>query len=117
MPSSQLQELINPAQSQILVVGAALLLALVGAAWGFVAARGRGLVLALGGPLVLVLWQIHGALMARFGMDSLGLLLAEAAFVVMAGAGLGTVWGRIVGAPPKRKISEENVAAAPLAGE
>ena len=103
---SQLQELINPAQAQILVGGAALLLLLIGALWGFVVARARGLVLAVGGPLVYVLWLIHGALTARFGMDSLWLLIAEAAFVVVAGAGLGLVWGRIIGAPRPQEIKE-----------
>ncbi len=104
---SQLQELINPAQAQILVTVAAITLTLIGAAWGFIAARARGLVLALGGPLVFVLWLIHGALTARFGMDSLLLLLSEAAFVIVAGLGLGLVWGRIVGAPQERKDQVE----------
>ena len=94
---SQLQELISPAQSQILVLGAAILLTIIGAAWGFVAARARGLVAALGGPLVFVLWIIHGALTAKFGMDSLWLLLGEAAFVVVAGAALGLAWSAIIG--------------------
>ena len=100
---SPLQELITPAQSQILVLGAAMLLTIIGAAWGFAAARARGLVLALGGPLVFVLWLAHGALTARFGMDSLWLLLGEAAFVIVAGAALGLIWNRIVGSKPEAK--------------
>lgn len=103
---SPLQELITPAQSQILVAGAALALTIIGALWGYLAARARGLVAALAGPLVYVLWQVHGALTARYGMDSLWLLLGEAAFVIVAGAGLGLVWGRIVGAPRQEKLKE-----------
>ncbi len=103
---SQLQELISPAQSQILVMGAAIALTIIGALWGFVAARTRGLVAALGGPLVYVLWLAHGALTARFGMDSLGLLLGEAAFIVVAGAALGLAWSRIVGSKSEEKAGE-----------
>ena len=103
---SQLQELISPAQSQILVMFAAIALTIIGAIWGFVAARARGLVAALGGPLVFVLWQIHGALTAKFGMDSLWLLLGEAAFVVVAGALLGLAWSKIVGTKREEQSGE-----------
>ncbi len=103
---SQLQELISPAQSQILVMFAAIALTIIGAIWGFVAARARGLVAALGGPLVFVLWQIHGALTAKFGMDSLWLLLGEAAFVVVAGAALGLAWSAIIGTKREEHAGE-----------
>ena len=96
MPQSQLQELISPAQSQILVLGAAIALTVIGALWGFVAARARGLVAAGGGPLVYIGWQIHGVLTARYGLDSLALLLGEAILVVVAGAGLGWMWSRLI---------------------
>ncbi len=108
MNSSPLQELISPALSQILVLGAALALTLIGAVWGFVAARARGLVLALGGPLVYILWLAHSALSARFGLDSFWLLLGEAAFVIAGGAGLGLVWGRIIGAPKTERLNKED---------
>ena len=103
---SQLQELISPAQSQILVMFAAIALTIIGAIWGFVAARTRGLVAALGGPLVYVLWQIHGALTAQFGMDSLWLLLGEAAFVIVAGAALGLAWSKIIGTKREEQAGE-----------
>ena len=103
---SQLQELISPAQAQLLVIIAAIALTIIGAVWGFVAARARGLVAALGGPLVFVLWQIHGALTTRFGMDSLGLLLSEAAFVMFAGALLGLGWSRILGVKREEQTGE-----------
>ena len=106
LPMSQLQELITPAQSQILVIVASILLTLIGAIWGFVAARARGLVAALGGPLVFVLWLAHGALTAKFGMDSLWLLLAEAAFVVFAGAALGLAWSAIIGTKREEQTGE-----------
>ena len=85
---------------------AAMALAIIGAIWGFVAARGRGLVAALGGPLVFVLWQVHGALTAKYGMDSLWLLLSEAAFVVVAGAALGLAWSAIIGMKREEQARE-----------
>ena len=103
---SQLQELISPAQSQILVMIAAIALTVIGAIWGFVAARARGLVAALGGPLVFLLWLIHGALTAKFGMDSLWLLLGEAAFVIVAGALLGLAWSAIIGTKREENAGE-----------
>ena len=103
---SQLQELISPAQSQILVLFAAIFLTILGAIWGFIAARARGLVAALGGPLVYILWQVHGALTAKYGMDSLWLLLSEAAFVVVAGALLGLAWGKVIGTRREEKTGE-----------
>ena len=103
---SQLQELISPAQSQILVMIAAIALTIIGAIWGFVAARARGLVAALGGPLVFLLWLIHGALTAKFGMDSLWLLLGEAAFVIVAGALLGLAWSAIIGTKREENAGE-----------
>lgn len=103
---SQLQELISPAQSQILVMIAAISLTTIGAIWGFIAARARGLVAALGGPLVLVLWLTHGALTAKYGMDSLWLLLSEAAFVIVAGALLGLAWSKIIGTKREEQAGE-----------
>ena len=85
---------------------AAIALTIIGAIWGFVAARARGLVAALGGPLVFVLWQIHGALTAKYGMDSLWLLLGEAAFVVVAGALLGLAWSKIIGTKQEERSGE-----------
>ena len=85
---------------------AAIALTIIGAIWGFVAARARGLVAALGGPLVYVLWQIHGILTAKFGMDSLYLLLSEAAFVVVAGALLGLAWSKIIGSKREEQAGE-----------
>lgn len=103
---SQLQELISPEYAQTLVLRAAIALFIIGAVWGFVTVRTRGLVLALGGPLVFVLWLAHNALTAKFGMDSLYLLLGEAAFVVIAGAALGLAWSAIIGSKREEKSGE-----------
>ena len=88
-------ELIPPALSPFLVLGASVFLSIVGAVWGFIARRARGLVAVLVGPLVLGLWALHGALVARFGMDSLGLLAFEGLVFVALGAALGNVWRRM----------------------
>ena len=116
MPQSQLQELISPAQSQILVLGAAILLTVIGALWGFVAARAPGLIAALGGPLIYIGWQVHGVLTARYGLDSLALLMGEAIFVIVAGAGLGWLWSRLI-APKTASKTATQTAPAELVAE
>ncbi len=88
-------ELISPEMSQFLVLVASIVIAVVGGALGFIYRKTRGLVALLCGPLVWILWMIHGALVARFGMDSLGLLLFEGVVFVAIGAALGILWGRI----------------------
>ena len=88
-------ELISPAQSQILVAVLAIFVAILGAGLGFWAKRIRGLSAALLGPLVWILWMIHGALTARFGLDSLGLLIVESLVFVALGAFLGLFWKRL----------------------
>ena len=88
-------ELISPAQSQILVAFLAILVAILGAGLGFWAKKTRGLVAALLGPLVWILWMVHGALTARFGLDSLGLLVGETLVFVALGAFLRLFWKRI----------------------
>lgn len=98
---SQLQELISPAQSQFLVLCAAIALSLLGAGFGFRAARGRGLVLGLGGPLLLGLWQFHSWVTrydprsGYFGLDKVWVLGLEIGIFVALGAGLGWAWNRV----------------------
>lgn len=87
--------LISPEMSQLPVLIASVLVALLGAALGFVFKKTRGLVAAFCGPLVFGLWLLHGALQARFGMDSLGLLLFEGVVFVALGAVLGLTWNRL----------------------
>ena len=88
-------ELISPETSQFLVIVASVLIAVLGGVLGFIAKKTRGLVAVSGGPLVFVLWMIHGSLVARFGMDSLGLLLFEGFVFVALGAVLGLSWNRL----------------------
>ncbi len=88
-------ELVSPEMSQFLVIVASIVLAVVGGALGFIYRKTRGLIAVLAGPLVFGLWLIHGALVARFGMDSLGLLLFEGTVFVALGALLGLMWKRL----------------------
>ena len=88
-------ELISPEMSQFLVLVVSIVLSVLGGVLGFIHKKTRGLVAVLSGPLVFVLWLVHGALVARFGMDSLGLLLFEGVVFVAIGAALGILWGRI----------------------
>lgn len=96
MQTGNLRELISPEQSGALVLYAAIALTLLGAGLGFWAARARGLVAGLCGPLMYGLWVLHGALTARFGMDSLALLLGEVVGFVALGVALGWFWSRLV---------------------
>jgi len=88
-------ELISPEQSQFYILIASILLSVLGAALGFWFKRVPGLVALLSGPLVFGLWMLHGALVSRFGMDSLGLLLFEGIVFIALGAVLGLGWNRL----------------------
>ncbi len=87
--------LISPEQSQLLVLVASVLVAILGAAFGFWFKGVRGLLTAVLGPLLFGLWLLHGALVARFGMDSLALLIGEATVFIALGAVLGKGWNRL----------------------
>lgn len=87
--------MISPEMSQLTVLVASVLIALLGAGLGFYFKKTRGLLAALCGPLVFGLWLLHSALQARFGMDSLGLLLFEGLGFVALGAVLGLSWNRL----------------------
>ncbi|HEX9996000.1 MAG TPA: hypothetical protein VGB45_02570 [Abditibacterium sp.] len=114
---SPLQELISPEQSNVLVPFAAVALSVLGAAAGFWAARTRGLILVLAGPLVWGLWQFH-QWMTRydpqtgyFGLDKVWVLVVEIVVFTALGAILGRIWNRVT-APKiqaeKQEIAEEN---------
>ena len=90
-----MRELISPEQSQFVVLIASIALSVLGTAWGFWAKKAPGLIVVLVGPLVFGLWLLHGALTARFGLDSLALLVGEAIVFIALGAILGKVWNRI----------------------
>lgn len=92
---NQKLELISPELSQTLVLLAAIVVSVLGAALGFWYKKTPGLLVALCGPLVFALWLFHGALVARFGMDSLGLLLFEGIVFIALGAALGVGWSRL----------------------
>ena len=98
---SPLQELISPQQSNFLILVAALALSILGAGIGFWAARTRGLILVLAGPLVWGLWQFH-LWMTRydpqsgyFGLDKVWVLAVEIVVFIALGAVLGRMWNRV----------------------
>ena len=99
---SQLQELISPAQSNFLVLIASIALTVFGAGLGFWAARGRGLIAALGGPLIFGLWQFHQWITrydpqtGYFGLDKVWVLGLEIIVFVALGVVLGFLWNRIM---------------------
>lgn len=96
-----MKELISPEQSETLVLLASVLLAIVGAGWGWRSLGTRGVVAALAGPLVYGLWRFH-VWMTRydprtgyFGLDKLWVLAFEVVLFVALGAFLGWAWGRL----------------------
>lgn len=97
----QQHELISPAQSEQLVLIAAGLLLLVGAAWGYRALGARGALAGLPGPLLWAMWQGHKWITRYdpktdyFGLDKVWVLLFEVVLFVAIGAALGFAWGHI----------------------
>lgn len=98
-----MQELVSPGQSETLVLLAAVVLTLVGAILGFRAAGKRGLMAALVGPLIWLLWQGHkyvtryDSKSGYFGLDKVNVLLGEVVGFIILGAVLGWAWNRIGG--------------------
>lgn len=95
-----MQELISPAQSEKLVIVAALALLLYGAVAGYRALGTRGLIGALPGLLIYPLWQMHKYLTrfdpqtGYFGLDKVKVLLGEAVLFIVLGAVLGWMWSK-----------------------
>jgi hypothetical protein len=98
---TNLQELISPQQSNLIVLLASIGLTLVGAGLGFWAARVRGLIAALCGPLVFVLWQFHTWITrydpqtGYFGLDKVWVLGLEIVVFVALGVVAGLIWNRV----------------------
>lgn len=99
---SNLQELVSPQQSNLIVILASIVLTLVGAGLGFWAARIRGLVAALGGPLVFGMWQFHTWITrydpqtGYFGLDKVWVLGLEIVVFIALGVVSGLVWSRVI---------------------
>ena len=90
----------------MLVLVASIITAMLGAALGFWFKGARGLLTGLLGPLVFGLWLLHGALVARFGMDSLALLVGEAIVFIALGAVLGSIWNRLGARNTEKKTND-----------
>lgn len=107
-----MKELVSPQQSETLVLIAALLLSLGGAAWAYRAVGVRGLWMILSGPLVWAAWQGHKYLTRYdpqtryFGLDKVKVLLLEVVLFVVGGAMLGWVWSKITAPPQKHEDAE-----------
>ena len=103
-----MKELISPELSEKLVTLVALVLTLVGGGLGWRAIGPRGLVAALCGPLVLLLWRAHvyvtrfDPATGRLGLDQVSTLAGEVVMFVALGAALGWVWGRLSAFATKR---------------
>ena len=102
-----LQELIPPAQSNFLVIVAAIALSIVGAGIGFWAAKRRGLILIFCGPLLFGMWQFHTWITRYdpqsdyFGLNKVWVLALEIAVFVALGMVSGWIWNRVIS--PKGK--------------
>jgi glucose dehydrogenase len=99
---SNLDELISPQRSDMIVIFASIALTLIGAGLGFWAARTRGLIAALGGPLVFGLWQFHKWITrydpqtGYFGLDKVWVLGLEIVVFIALGVVSGLVWSRVI---------------------
>ena len=97
-----MQELISPAQSDMLVLVLAGVLLVGCGAWGWKASGARGAFLGLLGPLVFGLWQFHKWITrydpqtGYFGLDKVWVLLLEMVLFVVLGAVLGVVIRKLV---------------------
>jgi hypothetical protein len=107
-----MQELISPAQSEMLVAILSGALLLGCAAWGFRAVGARGVLLGLLGPLVFGLWQFHKWITRYdpqteyFGLDKVWVLLLEVALFVVLGAVLGVVIKKLVSRSEAQAVAE-----------
>lgn len=98
------RELISPQQSQVLVLALAFLCALVGAYVGW--KRGGKRAALFAGALGLLIWPLWKAhewatrfdpASGYFGLESVWLLLGEAALAIALGALIGRVWHHLTG--------------------
>lgn len=93
-----LPELISPERANQLVLFAALALSIGGMGWGFWAAKTRGLVAVLAGPLIFLMWQGHNWITrydpqsGYFGLNKVGVLVLEVVLFVAIGALSGWIW-------------------------
>ncbi|HEX8552084.1 MAG TPA: hypothetical protein VF681_11085 [Abditibacteriaceae bacterium] len=98
-------ELISPAQSEVLMVAAALVLALVGAFAGWRVLGKRGLVFGLVGPLIYGAWRVHSYVTrydpqsGYFGLDKVSVLLLEVVAALVIGVALGRAWNVLANKP------------------
>jgi len=94
-------ELISAAQAELLVTMAAVIVTIIGAAWGYFAAGKRGVLAALCGPLLWLLWQGHKWITrydpqsGYFGLDKVWVLVVEVVVFVALGLALGALWNTI----------------------
>jgi hypothetical protein len=96
-----MQELVSPTQSELLVTASAVLLAVIGAFIGWRVAGQKGMVWALLGPLLWLMWQGHKFITrydptsGYFGLDKVAVLAIEVVVFIVLGLVLGAAWGKI----------------------
>jgi hypothetical protein len=98
-----MRELIVPQQSEWIVLGACLILSLVGLALGWRYKGLAGVCAVLLGPLIYVMWRFHtwitryDPVSGYFGLDKVTTLALEVVLFVAVGFGLGWFWSRLGG--------------------
>lgn len=93
-----MRELISPAQCEVLVAIAAVVVMMGGAAYGWHKAKAGGLWLGALGPLLYAAWRDHTYLTrfdpdtGYFGLDKVSVLVFEAVLAIALGTAVGKVW-------------------------
>ena len=110
----ELREIVDLKQIDRLLLAAAVLLPILGAAVGAfrsqkTSAKGalkQGLMWGSLGPLTYALWRMYSALTARSGLDSLSNLLVNLVLFIAIGMGTGWLFGRNRPQKPERNSAE-----------
>jgi hypothetical protein len=93
-----MKELISPAQSEIVVAFAALVVTIALAVYGWRKAKLSGVWLAALGPALYAAWRCHVYVTrydpqtGYFGLDKVSVLVVEAVLAVALGTAVGKVW-------------------------
>jgi len=100
-----MKELISPAQSEIVVAIAALVVTIALAVYGWRKAKTGGVWLAALGPALYAAWRGHVYLTrydpqtGYFGLDKVSVLLVEVVLAVALGTAVGKVWNARLNGP------------------
>ena len=107
-----MKELISPAQSEIVVAIAALVVTIALAIYGWRKAKAGGVWLAALGPAFYAAWRCHVYVTrydpqtGYFGLDKVSVLLLEVVLAVALGTAVGKVWNTRLNGPQKIEKTE-----------